>query len=102
MDKLDLKTVPKNLKPNPIFKGLPDTLKDPKMFDEVEKKLRLATLSDHKHSTVKSYVGCKRCKDKFAKRQAIMKEYGFKDIKQYMEWKRVMSIIKQKRNFQLR
>lgn len=99
--KLDLKTVPK-LKPNPIFNGLPDSLKDPKNFKKIENKLRLSLLSDHKHSTMKGYTKCKRCQDKFKKRQILMKEIGFVDIKQYMEWKRIMSIIIQKRNFQLR
>jgi hypothetical protein len=100
--KLDLSTVPKDIKPNPIFDGLPESLKDPKCFDDIESQLKLLLISDHKHSTVKSYVKCKRCKDKFEKRQTLMKELGFKDVKQYAEWRRIMSIIKQKRNFQLR
>lgn len=100
MPKLDLSTVPK-LKTNPIFDGLPEALKDPKCFKDIETKLRTLLISDHKHSTVKSYNGCKRCKAKFDKRQAYMKEVGFKDIRQYSEWKRIMSIISQKRNIQL-
>lgn len=102
MDKLDLSTLPKNLRPNPIFKGMPDSLKDPKVFKEVEEKLRQASISDHKHSSVKAFVKCSRCKDKLARRQTIIKEYGFKDIRQYLEWRRIQTIIRDKRNFKLR
>jgi len=101
VNKLDLKTVPK-LKPNPVFKGLPDNLKDPKTFKKVEKKLINAIFSDHKHATVKAYLKCKRCQDKFKKRQAFIKDLGFTSYEQYTEWKKVMTIIDNKKDFQVK
>lgn len=101
MEKIDLKTVSKDIKPNPIFKDMPDKLKDPKLFKDIERRLRMSLISDHKHDTIKTYKKCKRCQDKFNKRHSLIKELGFKDIRQYMEWKKIMSIIVQKRNFQV-
>ena len=98
--RLDLKQVPK-LRPNPIFKGLSGKLKDPKNFDKVEKKLRNILKSDHEHKTVKSYATCLRCNEKRGERKKLMKEIGFKSVTQYMEWKKIQMIIKNKADFQL-
>lgn len=101
MEKLDLTTVPK-LKPNPIFKGMPAKLKDPKNYKEIETKLQRCLISDHKHKTLKTYMKCERCQAKFQKRKVMMKEMGFKDGMQYAEWKKIMSIIINEKSFQLR
>lgn len=103
MEKLDLKSIPKNIKPNPIFNGLPESLKDPKMYKVVRDKTAKMLYSDHQHKSIKQYAKCLRCRTKFQKRNDYLyKELGFKDLQQYMEWVRVMSIIDQKRNFQVR
>jgi hypothetical protein len=102
MHKLDLSSVPKRIKPNPIFKGLPSVLKDVKNFEKTEKKLISVLQSDHKHSTAKAYVKCKECNDKRLERQKIMKDIGFKSLSQYLEWKKIMTIIRDKKNFELR
>ena len=99
--KLNLSDVPK-LKPNPIFKGLSKELKDPKNFAKIEKKLQDALYSDHKHKAISSYAKCERCQVKRMKRQKLMTEMGFKGINQYLEWKKIMSIIINKQNFQIR
>lgn len=98
--KLNLKEVPE-LKPNPIFKGLSDDLKDPKNFKKVEKKLDVLK-SNHKHKTIKSYAGCIECKNKFEERKRIMQEIGFNSIGQYVEWKKIMRIIIKEKDFQLK
>lgn len=101
MKKLDLTKVPK-LKPNPIFKGLPDALKNPESFKRIEDSLRLAILSDHQHKSVKEYVECKRCAVKLQRRQDLMKEFGFRSVNQYLEWKKIMDIITKQKSFQVK
>ncbi len=100
--KLDLKTVPKNLKPNPLFKGMSKYLKDPKNFETTEKQLIEILQNGHKHKTASSYVKCKECQDNRNKRMKLMKDVGFKSLRQYMEWKKIMTIIINKQSFQLR
>lgn len=100
MQKLDLKTVGK-LKPHPLFKGLPEELKDPKCFNKIEKKLSGFLKADHVHKNVKEFVTCAWCQEGMKKRQQAMKDYGFKNIQQYFEWKKIMSIIKSKKDFKL-
>ena len=100
-NKLDLKTVP-DLKPHPVFKDLPEDLKDPKNFKGIEKKLSDVLISDHKHATIKSYLKCKRCQDKFQKRHQMIRDLGFKDYEQYTMWRKVMTIISNKQDFQVR
>lgn len=102
MPKLDLATVPKNLKPNPLFKGMSSILKDPKNYKKIEKELIKILQSDHKHKTASSYVKCVECQAKREERKQKMKEVGFKSIQQYMEWKKIMTIIINKQSFQLR
>lgn len=102
MNKLDLTKVPKNLQPDPIFKGMPSHLKDPKNYKKIEKRLIEILLSDHKHKTASSYVKCKQCQEKREQRAKQMKEIGFKSITQYLTWKKIMQIIINKQSFQLR
>lgn len=102
MQKLDVKEVNKKRKPNPIFKGLPTKLKDVACFERVEKELYEILKSDHKHKTAGAYVKCQECNSRREERQTKMKKIGFKSYQQYLEWKKVMSIIKNQSNFQLR
>lgn len=102
MQKLNLKDVPKNLKPNPIFKGLPSKLKDVSSFEKVEKQLFDVLQSDHKHKTVKSYLTCPECQTRIQERKKTMKKIGFKSLSQYLEWKKVITIIKGQKSFQLK
>jgi len=89
------------LEPNPIFKYLPDHVKDVKTYKKIEKSLADAVLSDHQHKSVKEYVKCARCNAKRDRRKALIKEYGFTSVEQYMEWKRVMQIIINEKDFQV-
>lgn len=101
MKKLDLKTVPK-LKPNPLFKGLSAKMKDPKNFVDIEKRLQEVISSNHVHKTATSYAKCKECQGKREERKKMMKDIGFKSIQQYLEWKKIMVIISEKKSFQLK
>lgn len=102
MIKLDLSQLPKKLKPNPLFKGMSNKLKDPKNFDTVEKELQEILKIDHTHKTALSYSKCSECSVKREERQKKMKKLGFKSLRQYMEWKKIHLIIKNKSNFQVR
>lgn len=101
MKKLDIKTIGK-LKPNPLFKGMPSLLKDPKNYKKIESSLVKILQADHKHKTASAYVKCADCQNKRQERTAKMKQVGFKSIQQYMEWKKIMDIIINKRSFQLK
>jgi len=91
----------KNAKPNPIFERLPDELKDPKNFEKIERKIAKTMISDHKHSTIKQFIKCKRCEVKRQKRAKVIKELGFTSPEQYQNWKKVLHKIINKENFQL-
>jgi excinuclease UvrABC ATPase subunit len=99
--KLNLKEVPE-LKPNPVFDGLLESLKDPKNFKKTEKKLNDILKVKHKHKTLASYVKCSMCQAKRLERQKLMIDLGFKNIPQFMEWRRVMNIINKKQSFKLK
>ena len=102
MQKLDLSTLKKKTKPNPIFKGLKKELKDPACFDDIESKLQIILKIDHTHKTASSYAKCEECNSKRVERQKAMKDIGFKNINQYLEWKKIHTIIKNKKNFQVK
>ena len=99
--KLDLKQTPK-LEPNPIFKDLPERLKDPKNFPKIEIELFKILKTDHKHKTVRAYVTCAWCQNKLKLRQNRMKAIGFASYGQYVEWRKIMQIITNKANFQIK
>lgn len=101
MKKIELDEINKKGKANPVFKGLPNDLKNVETFNSIEKALNKAMLSDHKHASVKGFVKCKRCQAKLERQKALKKEFGFTSQEQYLMWKKVMSIIKNKANFQL-
>ena len=101
MKKLDKEIINQKGENNPVFEGLPDELKTIEQFDIIERALNKAMFSDHQHKTVSGFVRCKRCNAKLQRQQALKKEFGFKSQEQYLMWKKVMSIIKNKANFQL-
>jgi len=101
MEKLDLSKV-KKLPNHPLFKDFPKELKDPKCFLKIERKIDAIMYSDHKHNTVKGFVNCKRCQEKFKKKREYILSLGFKGIEQYQMWKRIMTIIHQEKDFVLR
>lgn len=98
MSKLNLKAVP-NLKPNPLFVGLKESLKDPKCFKKIEEKLVIK--SDHTHKSVKDFVACESCNGQRLARQKNLKKLGFTSFNQYLTWKKIMQILINKKDFQL-
>lgn len=101
MRKLTIKEMGK-AKLNPIFKGLPKELKDKSRYVAIEKQVRDVMYSDHQpHKSMKGFVACKRCAAKLARRQQLLKDLGFTSYPQYMEWKKIMSIIISERDITL-
>lgn len=90
----------KKHKLNPLFKGLPSRLKDPKVYLSVEKKLRAILKTDHEHKTMKAYANCEKCQINRMERQKLMKQEGFKSLEQYMEWKKIIGMIVEVRKLQ--
>lgn len=90
--KLDMKTLG-DLKPNPVFKGLSKTLKDPKIYKKVEKQLLKIMQAGHKHKNPSSWFKCKDCQIRFNEKRETLKKLGFKSLNQYLEWRKVMEII---------
>jgi len=81
------------LKNKPIFEGLPDELKTKEAYKEIESRVKLIMVSDHKHRKIERFMDCPKCKDKMQKRHDYLIGKGFKDYTQYLEWRRVMDII---------
>lgn len=102
MQKLDLSTVPKKLRPDPMFKYMPSSLKDPACFDGIEKQVAETMKSDHTHKTIKAFMTCAWCQAKVKERHDLIMKLGFKSYEQYLNWKKIMTIIKDKKSFQLK
>jgi len=86
---------------NPVFNGLPDALKDPKNYLKTERKIVATMVSDHKHTTMKAFINCKRCQAKVVKKAEMIKDLGFKDYEQYANWRKIMWIIINEQNLTL-
>lgn len=90
-----------DLKPMPILKDLPDELKDSECFERIEKKIWLIMKSDHTHRKISAFNKCKKCQAKRVKRNDYIKDVGFKNYEQYLKWRKIMSIIRNKIDFQV-
>ena len=77
-----------------IFEGLSSELKTIEKYVEIERAIIKIMFSDHEHKKIKEFVNCKRCKAKVQKKREYIKEQGFKDYSQYIQWKRVINTIK--------
>lgn len=91
----------KELSPHPLFESLPESLKDVKEFVATENRLAKMVYSDHTHKTIKAYVRCKSCKEKFNKKKEAIKALGFETTEQYLLWRKVMGIILREEDIQL-
>lgn len=100
MKKLSIDEISKPKK-DPLFKGFPADMKTVEMYDKVEKALAKCMFSDHKHDNIKQFANCKRCGAKRERRKSLIKEFGFKSTEQYLQWKKIMTIIKNKKDFRV-
>jgi hypothetical protein len=93
MNKKEVEKLLKGIKPHPIFKDLPEALKDEACFSGIEERIAKAMFSDHTHKTMKAWMRCKPCIAKIEKRRVVLKDLGFTSYEQYLTWKRVMDVI---------
>lgn len=84
----ELKKLPKD-RPNPIFKGLSNYVKDPANFKEIQKEILNTLAVGHSHSEMLDYAKCAECTRKMKDRRTLLKKYGFKNPAQYMAWRKV-------------
>lgn len=89
------------LKPHPILKDLPDELKTVEAFKEIQSKILLIMVSDHKHRKVERFATCKKCSAKRNKRNEYILSKGFKNYGQYLEWRKIMDIIINEKDFRV-
>ena len=82
-------TFPK-FKPNPIFQGLPDSVKDPKNYAKIQKALIETLATPHSHSDVLTFYQCLKCQGRVTAHRNLMKKLGFTSGAQYLSWKKVM------------
>lgn len=81
---------------NPIFKGMPAFLKDPKNFKNIQRRILETLATNHTHSELLDYASCHTCTDNMLKRRKLLRELGFKNPAQYRAWLRVHEEIKRK------
>ena len=91
--KITPKTFPK-YRPNPLFAGMPDYLKDPDNYEKIQRALLDAGATRHSHAEVIDWAGCRECQKKQWARKEMMKKLGFQSGRQYLEWKKVHDTIK--------
>ncbi len=87
--------------PDPLTKDLPATLKDPKCFKRVLKKVADASETGHEHKTILQWKVCKHCQQKFLERRAVVKKLGFASYEQFLKWKKITDIIINKREVRI-
>src|SRR3990167_1060975 len=91
-DKPDISKFPKYT-PNPIFRGLPQHLKEPKNYEKIQRVLLETLAGRHSHGEMETWAKCLRCQNKLREHGDMMRKLGFKSGKQYMAWKKVMHAI---------
>lgn len=79
-----------------LLKDLPDFLKNPANYEDVQKKILNTILTSCNHSEMIDFAKCKKCTKKMLERRKLLKELGFKNAAQYMAWRRVHETIKKR------
>lgn len=82
--------------PNPIFKGLPKKLKDPRNFMRIQRALLETLATRHSHSELLDFYQCPSCMRKVQDHKAMMLKLGFTSPAQYREWVRVHEVIRRR------
>ena len=101
MSNLTVQDINKKRKVNPIFKGLPSRLKDPTNYKKTERDLADTLKTEHKHKKPSEWMKCTDCQKQLLDKRKLMKRIGFKNISQYLEWRKVMEIMTAKKSFKL-
>ena|SRR3990167_4268491 len=91
-EKPDISKFPK-FTPNPLFKGLPKYLKDPKNYEKVQRMLLDTLAGTHSHGELETWASCLHCQIKLKNHGEAMRKLGFTSGKQYYAWKKVMHMM---------
>lgn len=79
-----------------LLASLPDYLKNPANYLEVQKKILKTVYSNCGHSELLDWSKCSKCTNKMLERRKLLKKLGFKHPAQYMLWRRVHEEIKKR------
>lgn len=79
---------------HPLVASLPPYLKDPKNYEKVQKVILNSFSSKHSHGEVVEWASCVTCQKKFSNRSFVLKKLGFVNPAQYMAWKKIHEVIK--------
>lgn len=93
MDKPDIKY---KSKVNPLIADLPNHLKDPANFEDIQLKIFKSVATSCSHADLFEMAECQKCTDMMVKRRKLMKELGFKNARQYMAWRQTHQEIKKR------
>ena len=87
---------------NNTFKNLPASLKDYKMLSVISRDILDIMKTDCRHTKVTTALKCKKCdfEGKIKARGKYLREKGFKDYHQFLQWKQVMDIMGEVKNYQ--
>ena len=94
MNKKDALNLPKYTgKGNPLFKDLPDYVKDHANFDKIQRALVETLSTRHSHAEVLKFYECKNCMSKVADHKNMMIKFGFTNPATYRAWVKVHQTI---------
>ena len=80
-------------KANKYIAEIPDYLKDPRNYDKIQRALLDTFAGMHSHAEVTDWNNCLTCQNKFLEHKELMVKLGFKSMRHYYHWKRVMDVM---------
>ena len=92
MNEPDITKFPK-YRPNPFLADLPTHLKDPKNYKKIMKAILDTLATKHSHADLFEWSQCKSCSQKMLERRLLLKNLGFRNPRQFLEWRKVMDVI---------
>ena len=95
MNKEEAKKLPKKIN-NSLVDTLSPYLKDPANYEEVQRQVVASVQTTCSHSDLLEYSKCPRCTEKMLERRKLLKKLGFKNPRQYMEWRKIHHEIKRR------
>lgn len=95
MSDITPETFPEYKKVSPLV-GLPEYLKDPAVYDKIERELYDALVgSCGGHGEVIEWAACSKCQQAFYNRGELLRKLGFTSPAQYLAWKKTHQKIRE-------
>jgi alkylated DNA repair dioxygenase AlkB len=87
-----------DLKPktNPLVASLPDYLKNPANYQEIQMKIIESVMTTCSHSDIGEFARCPKCTEKMLERRKLLKKLGFKNPAQYKVWQQIHQEIRKR------